>query len=242
MSNNIIIIFVIIFIIFIISCSSSTISLLGTWFGSDHISYQICEIWHMFSPGGLVGTESECYDPNGLNIPGGSPCPNGQNKDCLSGHCNCSFPHNDGDTCYCAAGPDDPKLPGGTSCPSGDNNLCRSGHCNCSFGHSTGDTCFCTTSEGDAKLVNGSPCPSGDDNICQSDDCDCDFPNNTGDTCFCGGPVYHYTITGAPPEVTINGRIYECTENGLVDAFKEAERSGNIMIYILWLQKCQIEV
>jgi hypothetical protein len=151
---------------------------------SSKIEYYTCIFTHVTTVGGVVGTESGCWNPDGLNLGSGAPCPIGESTDCLSGHCNCSTPWETGDTCYCTNAGELPLLGSGEPCPSGDSTLCVSGHCNCSLGAWTGDTCYCIYDGVSPLLPNGAPCPSGDDNLCQSGDCDCDS-GHTGPTCTC---------------------------------------------------------
>lgn len=200
--REILILFIMICFFYIISiCLSGGISIISSIAGyfsqgdenelgifeyaNAKIAFYLCKIQHIATMGGFLGADDECHDPDALNLPGGSPCPIGDNKDCKSGHCDCSFPHSSGSTCYCTFSSGDQKFSGGTPCPSGDDDLCQTGHCDCSYPFSSGSTCYCTSSSEDQKLSSGTPCPSDDDNLCQSGHCDCSFPHSSGSTCHC---------------------------------------------------------
>ena len=135
MEQKKILIFLVIFCVFISFFASSCCFSLLSIFGGVHTvsnsnifddimdkfdyimekaEYVGCEAKNKVSVGGAFGKDSECHDPDGLNLAGGEKCPNGENTDCKSGHCDCAFPHSSGPSCHCAFGRDDPKSPGGT--------------------------------------------------------------------------------------------------------------------------------
>ena len=115
----------------------------------NKVEYEVCKATHTFSVGGVVGADSQCSDPDGLKIPGGGPCPEGNNKDCKSGHCDCTFPSKTGDSCFCRSTGDetDLKKKRGESCSPDDHDVCASGECRCAGAMGLGlikSNCECT--------------------------------------------------------------------------------------------------
>ena len=118
-------------------------------YGAAKLEYSACEAQHTFSLGGVFGAESGCSDPDGLNLPGGAPCPEGDSTDCRSGHCDCTFPSKTGDSCFCRSTGDetDLKKPRGARCAPDDHSVCASGECRCGGAIGLGlikSNCKCT--------------------------------------------------------------------------------------------------
>ena len=106
-----------------------------------------------------------------IELNNGEICESGEESECRSSNCDCSFPNSEGDTCFCDPDDKPPLVLVGKWCH--DDDWCESGWCNSE------------TSKCDIKLESGELCATGDENQCKSNNCDCAFPHSSGDTCFC---------------------------------------------------------